>query len=456
MRRSARLGAVAHPISPDAVTFASLPLPLACRVFLALPPDARGRASCVCRAWRNALADPALWTRLDMSFRVAPDWETEDDRNRFFAALHGAAGRALGQLAELNLSQHGVPREALLQVLTAYASSLRELHLHKIDKAHYGLPSDCEAVMAAAPLLQVLTAEATYCSWQDAPRMIRGEPPFAPLRMRDLAVRFDRTFGEVGGMDRFGPFATAVADATLQPALSRLSLLHADTAQPAVMGALVEAALARRLSELSLYLCTPPAAAPLARLLAEGSLAVLMLISKPLAARPPLFDAASAALVAGAVRVNKALRRLVLYDAGLCLDMRVISAILGALVQHPSLHELAIIAEETADEDCAAFGAALAALIAADAPTLRVLKCSHSSLRDAGLAPIVEALALIRHLRVLNVGYNGMNEAFAREQLLPAVRANTTLRTLKCASYNAEPPAAVEAEEMVRRRAQHD
>jgi len=60
-------GAAALRISRDAATFASLPLPLAQRIFLALPADARGRASCVCRAWRDALAEPALWTRLDMS-----------------------------------------------------------------------------------------------------------------------------------------------------------------------------------------------------------------------------------------------------------------------------------------------------------------------------------------------------------------------------------------------------
>jgi hypothetical protein len=67
--------AVADRISPDAATFASLSLPLACRIFLALPADARGRASCVCRAWRDALAEPSLWTRLDMSFMRINDAE---------------------------------------------------------------------------------------------------------------------------------------------------------------------------------------------------------------------------------------------------------------------------------------------------------------------------------------------------------------------------------------------
>jgi hypothetical protein len=61
---SMHVAAAAERNSADAATFASLPLPLAQRVLLALPPDARGRACCVCRAWRDALAEPSLWTRL--------------------------------------------------------------------------------------------------------------------------------------------------------------------------------------------------------------------------------------------------------------------------------------------------------------------------------------------------------------------------------------------------------
>jgi hypothetical protein len=71
------------------------------------------------------------------------------------------------------------------------------------------------------------------------------------------------------------------------------------------------------------------------------------------------------------------------------------------------------------------------------------------------LTPIVEALTLNRHLRTLDVDGNDMSEAFARERLLPAVRANTTLRQFTCCSYKPG-PAAVEAEELVRRRGLHD
>ena len=85
------LDALAQLINRDPATFSSLPLPLAQRIFLALPPDARGRACCVCRAWRDTLADPSLWTRLDLSavreFAVV-------ERPRFVFLLRGAARRA--------------------------------------------------------------------------------------------------------------------------------------------------------------------------------------------------------------------------------------------------------------------------------------------------------------------------------------------------------------------------
>ena len=137
------------------------------------------------------------------------------------------------------------------------------------------------------------------------------------------------------------------------------------------------------------------------------------------------------------------------------MDVRVAGTILGALVGHPSLRKLIIDGEVTSAEARSAFGAAFAALIVADVPALQVLKCRANYVGDAGLAPIVEALALNHHLRKLDVSFNDMSEAFAREQLLPAVRSNTTLCKLTCHD-DVPRPAAVEAKELVRLRAQHD
>jgi hypothetical protein len=447
---SIHVNAVADCIIRDPATFASLPQPVAQRIFLALPAVARGRASCVCRTWRDVLTDTSLWTRLDLSF-------VSREEQRFLAVLQGAADRAKGRLCQLERSTDHFAWNALLPVLTANAGSLRELHLQSVADvdANNNQTPTVEAIVAAAPLLQVLMAENVYCSWKDAPRMLRAEPPFAPLQMRcELTVRFAEHF-VVGGMERFGPFAAALADATLQPVLQHVWVLGADTAQPALMGALVYAAVGRRLRELTLEFCTPPAAAPLARLLAQGSLTALELYPADDAVSIALFDADGAALVADALRVNTTLTKLLLCDADLCADIRVAELLLGALVGHLSLRELHIFEENTTEENRIAFGTALAALIAADAPALQLLNCSSNRLGDVGLAPIVEVLALNRHLRELDVGYNGMSEAFVLERLLPAVRANTTLCELKCASRDSEPAAAAEAEELVRRRGQH-
>jgi hypothetical protein len=452
-------GAAALRISRDAATFASLPLPLAQRIFLALPADARGRASCVCRAWRDALAEPALWTRLDMSLVRA---FTYAERERFNIVLRGAAGRARGQLQQVELSQRDYNVFELWGVLYSNTGSMRELHLHAVLSSDVFVrgefvPPSVDMVVASAPLLQVLTAEDVTCPWEDAPRVLRAEPPFALLRLRrSLRVRFADALDRVGGMQWFGPFAAALADAALQPALSHVCIEYADTADLALMGALADAVVARRLRELKLEFCTPPAAALLARLLTEGSLDVLELGPWHWSAANTLFDAAGAALVADALRANATLTTLELDGAYLSRDMGVVGALLGALVGHVSLRELRIDDGHTPAENRSAFGAALAALIAADAPALQVVVCYCSRLGDDGVAPIVEALPLNRHLRTLDVRGNQMSEAFAHERLLPAVRANTSLRWLTCANHHMAPPAAAEAEELVRRRAGHD
>jgi hypothetical protein len=401
-RRSTHDAAGEGRISADPLTFASLPLPLAHRIFLALPVDARACAACVCRAWRDVLADPALWTRLDLSGRCGVE-----PRHATFALMHGA--RARGLLYRLDLSGVGCPTEPLLEVLAANAGSLRELRVSYFD-SNSSLTATVEALVAAAPMLQGVEARETSCTWEEAPRVMRTEPPFALLRLSTLAVSFADQ-DEPRGMERVGPFLSALADVTLQPALLRVDFYSADTAQPALMGALVDAALSRRLRELTLENCTPPAAAPLARLLTEGSLKYLHLRSEN--PETPLLDAAGAALVAGALRVNTTLTSLLLLQTGLCRDMDAACTLLAALVGHPSLRYFSLTDEGPLD-DVGALAAALAALVAADAPTLEELNCSDNALGDAGLAPIVEALACNNHLHTLDISRNDASDPFKR------------------------------------------
>ena len=455
-RRSARADAAAE-LNTSAL--ASLPLPLAQRVFLLLPVDSRARAACVCRAWRSVLADPALWTRLDVSDKSDIAAALDVD-----AVLRAASARAAGRLHTLSVDRTTVHVDAalLLQVLAANADSLRELHVGDwfayVEEPQPAL----EALLRTAPRLLVLGA-GVICAPELAMRLMRAESPFVPLRLTSLGITFtadsDRDGGPGGNNQVVARFAALLSDAALQPQLEGVGVSTKDLVEPIVADAIVSAALTRGLSSLSFSGFRPPAAEPLARLLSAGKLRHLLF---NVARRGPLFDAASAAAVADALRVNTSLCSLKLIWADAFGGTSGGLAVLDALVGHPNLDTLMIIAERrTADRDTDAFAIALGALVAADAPALQKLTISCSALGDDGLRLLVDALPANRHLRELDCQGNNMSEEFARDHLLPAVRANTGLRAL-VANYSglylpsdrylAPLPAAAEAEELVRRR----
>jgi hypothetical protein len=470
---------VAAAVEPAAAALAPLPPPLVHRILGLLPADSLGRAACVARGWRDTLAEPALWTHLGFS---AGDEDGDAPALDADALLQGAASRAHGQLVLLDvlpIAKQLTPR-VLLAVLAANAGSLRRLRVGTLPlrndprDRHGGeqqQPLTLAAILEAAPLLQQPEAQLcadVYCFWDDAPSLLRAEPPFAAVYLQELTVAFGDNWagGPLGGLARVAPVAAALADAALLPMLEDVHISRADTQQPDVMDALVHAALARRLPALWFQACTPPAAAPLARLLRGGTLAALRWSwTHPDVA--PLLDASGAALVADALRATTTLCCLRLEHSGLCRDMRAAGALLRALVGHPSLDTLVLLMEgereaedepETAQERSArraALGAALAALVAADAPALECLMADALALGDDGLAPLVAALPRNRHLTELGVSNNGMSEAFAQEVLLPAVRANTSLRQLRAQEADEENgggPAALEAQELVSRR----
>jgi hypothetical protein len=80
-----------------------------------------------------------------------------------------------------------------------------------------------------------------------------------------------------------------------------------------------------------------------------------------------------------------------------------------------------------------ALGAALGALVAANAAALHELNLSYLAFFDAGLlalGPLLDALPLNTHLRTLNLDCIRCTHDFARDRLLPSVRANMSLRRL--------------------------
>ena len=252
-RRGARAVGAASEATGSA--FASLPQPLLSRILAALPVDSRARACCVCRGWRDVLAELALWTELDLSDDSGVSGALDAT-----ALLEGASRRAQGQLVELSLgSRRLFNTRDVLPVLAANSGSLRELHLGQItaigqvDDAEYPNLFEVRKIVQAAPQLQLVDVFCMGCFWDVAPGVLRAEGALAPVRLlHRLWVRFLTPPALAGSLDTVAPFAAAFADAALRPALSQLDIMGADTQQLAVMNALVDAVMARpQLRELT-------------------------------------------------------------------------------------------------------------------------------------------------------------------------------------------------------------
>jgi hypothetical protein len=102
-----------------------------------------------------------------------------------------------------------------------------------------------------------------------------------------------------------------------------------------------------------------------------------------------------------------------------------------------------------AAEAAVVVGAALGALVAADAPALQELHLTFMNLDDGGLFPLCQALPRNTHLRKLNVSHTRFTTEFAALRLLPAVQANNSLRELKARIHG---DAAADAIAFVQRR----
>jgi hypothetical protein len=214
------------------------------------------------------------------------------------------------------------------------------------------------------------------------------------------------------------------------------------------LDAVVQAALTHRLqgvwvSNAGLTRACLPA---LVRLCGSSTLMILCLDG----GAAVLPDAPAAVALGNALRANR-LTSLVLANLDIWRDPAVGTALLGALAGHPSLASLVVSCMRVPAEHQAAAGAALGALVAANAPALHELCAWWSRLGDDAWGPLFDALPGNTHLRRLSRRDHDahLSEAFARDRLLPAVRANTSLRTLRT---GLDWQGAVEAEELVQRR----
>ena len=202
---------------------------------------------------------------------------------------------------------------------------------------------------------------------------------------------------------------------------------------PAVtwLDAIVDAALTRRLRRVDFMDCafTPASAPALARLVGGGALTNLGICRT----RNTILDEPGAATLCAALRSSDSIIELSFHDTHFWRVSAAGVEVIRALVTHPSLQKLSLAFETPATEaGKAAAGAALGALVAANSPALHELSLFQCQLSDAGLAPVFAALHLNTHLRSLNCRFTSVSEAFVRDAVLPAVRANVGLQTLRC------------------------
>jgi hypothetical protein len=189
----------------------------------------------------------------------------------------------------------------------------------------------------------------------------------------------------------------------------------------------------------------PDSAPALVRLLTDGEVTELCVWN----CHTHLLDEPAASLLADALRANRTLTKLRFVDGDLWRSPAAAAELLGALNGHASLREL-VVGNYPADDEpgvpltpqqSAAAGAVFGALVAADAPALETLDVSYCDLYNAELAPLADALRHSTHLRALRLHSDDpsddiytYSDVFVRERLLPAVRANVSLRALALGS----------------------
>ena len=408
----------------DALTVLPLALPqaLARRIWGALPCDARLRCREVCPAWRDALAEPRLWSEVDLTAnsgvtsRVTP------------ALLRAAAARADGQLERLFVTYDWRLRElllpALLAVVAANPETLRLLRLEDGNCSWFF--NEVETLLRVAPRQCVVEDMSVHPA---AGHLLRTNSLFQALRLRKLRVD-----GRNMHVTESGALAANLA---AHASLRELALHSAPLDTFAALDAVVDAALTLRLTKLVLKDCRvgPESAVALPRLLRGDALRELALDGRDFALDDDvrLLDAHAAALLADALRSNRTLTSLKLDHVGLWRGAGTLHSarsLFDALVGHASLTSISLCADNPGAHRAAGAGAMLGVLVAADSPQLRVLDISYNRLGDDSLGPLMDALPRNTHLRELRCSSNWMRDAFARDRLMPALAANTSLQKL--------------------------
>ena len=378
-----------------AAIFATLPEEALRCIWLALPPEDRARCACVCRAWRDALADPALWTCLRPSMHSSTLFWLGAGAN-LITKLRAAAAKAAGRLEVMDFS--GVlmwePLEPwLLELATANAGTLRELGVANFGGVH-GPDEILTGLRTAAPHVEILHLRhgSELGDVAAAMRMLRNEGAYHPLRLGSLNLRLPPAQADVDVQALASSIAAHASLRKLQ--VTGLTVPHLDA-----LDALVDAVLTRKICDFALAECTVPSesASSLARLVEGGVVEKLELSAiSTLEAAAPFFDSAAVAVLAPALLSSTRLKELTLSGNRIWADSTAAAALFAALASHPSLETLTI-SNDQPQTAAAAVEVAAAALLAAS--SLSELYLKDNELDDLCLGPLFDALPTNTRLR---------------------------------------------------------
>jgi hypothetical protein len=195
-----------------------------------LTVEQRLRCIEVCRGWRATLRDHAAWLQLDLT--------RADGTACSKALLLAATSRAGGQLRSLRLACGHALHDALCAVAAGNAATLQELRISApgADYLQRCRVQDLEVLLRAAPQLRTLEADVFCGDAAEAHRVLRNDPPFGPLRVRQLFLNARAATADT--------VLALAADLASHASLAGAWLCDVPLDAPAALDAVVDAALA--------------------------------------------------------------------------------------------------------------------------------------------------------------------------------------------------------------------
>ena len=421
-RLTAALAATQARVEEESRLAASVLPPLSSDVleliFLLVPCDSRLRCREVSRGWRAFLERTRLWEVCSLSpssgvvARSMP------------ALLRAASLRAGGQLRVLDLrvcsdfEYNKSAATALAVVATENASCLKELRINthqQGDYTSYQLTEATDILLAAAPLCTLHADVSAVISV--ALRMLRNEAPYERLRISEIKILEEGPGGQV----------PALCDAASKhPSLISIWFQECAMDDAALDALASNAVLMTKLRYLSFMECGLNAQKlpSLTRLLSASSLDTLCLNNDAGLCTGPALPAFCSVLRACR------LTRLELFGLDLFASLADGLSVLAACTAHPTLQSIEVAWNAVDDlEKSIAAGFVLAALVSCN-PALETLDVFGCDLGSEGFTPLFEAVSRSLTLRKLDCSNEEFSAAFVRNVVLPAVQANTSLRTL--------------------------